>query len=231
MLKLYRKDVLIKRYLSPLDLRQALVIQGNLKKKLKIRPFRKKVKRIAGFDAVFKDKQVVGAVCLMELPGLNIKEERILKRRVEFPYISGFFAYREGPVIIDLFASLGNKPDVLILDAQGTAHPEGLGLASHVGIILNVPTIGCSKTPLYGSFREPAFGRGSYSYIINPKNKEIIGAVLRTRDRTKSLFISPGHLIDVDSCIDIIMRLTTKFRTPDILRRAHMLAREVASSE
>ncbi len=210
----------------PKNLEEAFFIQKNLKKKLKTIPLKKKIQKIAGFDASFKeDKNIgIGGVCVCSFPELEILETKTLKKKIEFPYIPGFFAFREAPFIKDLFYSLKIKPDLLILDAHGTTHPLGFGLASQIGVILKTPTIGCAKSPLYGKYKMPSPKRGSFSYIFS-KDNFIIGAVLRTKDNTKPVFVSPGNLIDLDSSIKIILSVCKEFRIPEPLRIAHHLTK------
>jgi len=210
----------------PKNLNEALLIQKSLKKKLKIVPLKRKIQKIAGFDVSFKEEKNIGiaSACVFSFPELEILETKTLKKKIEFPYIPGFFAFREAPFIKDLFFSLKIKPDLLILDAHGTAHPLGFGLASQIGVILKIPTIGCAKNPLYGKYKMPPPKKGSFSYIFD-KDNSIIGAVLRTKDNTKPVFVSPGNLIDLDSSIKIVLLLCKKFRIPEPLRIAHHLTK------
>lgn len=220
----FNKDFLIKKYFSPKNLKDAFGIQADLKKMLKIIPLKRKLKRIACIDVSFKEDVAKGAIVVESFPEGKILEEKTLLRKLSFPYIPGLFAFREGPLIIELFYSLKNRPDLIILDAQGIAHPRGLGLASQVGVVLNTPSIGVSKSNLYGYYEEPSLKKGSFSFIYHPQTKEKIGLLLRTKDKTRPLFISPGHLVNLKNCLDVLLKLSGNFRIPDILRAAHRLS-------
>jgi len=219
-----RSSYLIKNYFSPKNLEEALKIQEKLRRKLKIKPLKRKIEKIAGFDASFKEGLIKGGAVVIDFKSKKVLEERSLIRKIGFPYIPGLFAFREGPIIIELFYSLKNKPDLLILDAQGIAHPKGVGLASQAGLVLNTPSLGVSKTNLYGYYKQPPLRKGSFSFIYHLQTKEKIGIVLRTKDNTKPLFISPGNLLTLRDCLNILLPLLGRFRMPEILRIAHRIS-------
>lgn len=124
--------------------------------------------------------------------------------------------------MIRAYRKIEPKPDVLLVDGQGIAHPRGLGLASHLGVVLNVPTIGCAKSRLFGTYEEPRVQRGACRPLLNERQQ--IGIVIRTRDSVKPLYVSPGHLVDFDDCLRIVLRLTKGFRLPEPIRYAHRMA-------
>jgi deoxyribonuclease V len=128
-------------------------------------------------------------------------------------------------VLEKCFRVLKNEPDIVIFDGQGLAHPRNMGIATHMGILLDKPTIGCAKTWLYGKYAEPAKSRGAFSYLFDPQKKKI-GAVLRTRDFVKPVYVSAGYKMDTMSAISIILQCTKKFRIPEPLRLAHQLTRK-----
>jgi deoxyribonuclease V len=142
---------------------------------------------------------------------------------VRFPYIPGLFSFREGPILIKTFQRLKTKPDIMLYDGQGIAHPSGFGLASHMGLWLDLPSVGCAKTPLLDEFTSPGSSRGSCE-LIRREGKEV-GIVLRTKDNVKPVFVSPGHRIDLPTSIQIILKCCQGFRIPEPLRRAHQVSR------
>jgi deoxyribonuclease V len=145
--------------------------------------------------------------------------------KIPFHYIPGLLSFREGPILVKTFQKLKIKPDLMIYDGQGIAHPRGFGLASHLGLWLDLPSIGCAKTLLLGEFISPGSSKGSFE-LIRREGKEV-GAVLRTKDKIKPLFISPGHRIDLLTSIQIILTTCQGFRIPEPLRRAHQLSRKI----
>jgi deoxyribonuclease V len=181
-----------------------------------------KVKLVAGVDVSVKENTSQAAIVVLSYPDLNVVEAVQSQAATPFPYIPGLLAFREGPVLENAFKQLQLEPDVFIFDGMGRAHPRRMGIATHMGLWLQRPTIGCGKTFLLGTFTEPDNERGAYSEL---KHKgEIIGVVLRTRANVKPVFISPGHLIDLQSSIALVMNCTTKYRLPDPIRMAHQTA-------
>lgn len=203
----------------------AIKIQHKLKKRIRLQFHSKKISTIAGADASFKDGKAVGALTLFSFPGLEVLETVVKSRPITYPYISGLLTFREGPVLLDCFKALKHEPDIIIFDGQGIAHFRSMGIATHLGIILSKPSIGCAKTRLTGTIKPVGIKKGSYSYITDKHNK-IIGATLRTRDSVKPVFVSPGNKITISKSIEIILRTAKKFRLPEPIRLAHHLAQE-----
>ena len=142
---------------------------------------------------------------------------------MRFPYIPGLLTFREGPAILAALEHLTTAPDLLVFDGQGIAHPRRCGLASHIGLLLDMPSIGCAKTKLSGRHKEPLSEKGSYSYL--KEGEETIGAVVRTRSKVKPLFVSIGHRINLNDSINIVLKCCPKYRLPETTRRADKLAR------
>ena len=209
----------------PGSIRDAKAIQAELRGRVKIIPLNKAPRFIAAVDAAFSGEHVIGAVCVYRYPSLVLTEEAYAVARVYLPYIPGYLSFREGPAIIETLKKLKTDPDIILFDGQGIAHPQGLGIASHIGVILDKPTIGCAKSRLVGEYAEPGMHKGEWSLL--QYNKKIIGVVLRTKDKVKPVFISPGHRIDLPSSIEIILGCTGKYRIPDPLRRADILSKEM----
>jgi deoxyribonuclease V len=210
--------------LWPRDVHAAREIQDILRKRVKILPLRTTPAYVAAADAAFTDNEVIAVSSLSAFPSLECRQDTVWSEEIRFPYVPGLLTFREGHAIINALKRLRTPPDVILVDGQGIAHPRGIGIASHIGVILGKPTIGCAKSRLIGEFREPWTQKGSWSYLYY-KGREV-GAVLRTRDHVKPLFISPGHLIDIPSSLEIVMECLSGYRIPEPLRRADSLSRE-----
>jgi deoxyribonuclease V len=180
------------------------------------------VRLVAGVDVSVKDNVSNAAVVVMTFPDLQVIETAFAKRPTPFPYIPGLLSFREGPVLEEAFAQIEHAPDVLIFDGMGRAHPRRIGIASHMGLWLQKPTIGCGKTLLSGKYVEPPDTRGDYVNLVD--KGEVIGAILRTRPGTKPVFISVGHLADLKSSVELVMRCTGRYRLPEPIRAAHNAA-------
>ncbi len=156
--------------------------------------------------------EIHAAVVVVELPGFRILEQSAVTVSDTFPYIPGLLSFRELPAILRAFEALETTPDVVLCDGQGTAHPRRLGIASHLGLWLQIPTVGCAKSLLCGHFEEPGSMRGDRSPLVD--RGEIIGDVLRTRPKVSPLYVSPGHLCDRDGAVRLVLETTTKYRLP-----------------
>ena len=181
-----------------------------------------RVTTVAGVDVGQQDDIAQAAVVVLSFPNLEIKDVATARRRVQFPYIPGLLSFREGPVILDAFDKLSAAPDLFIFDGQGRAHPRRLGIASHIGLLTGLPTVGCAKSRLCGQYREPSSKGGSHVPLVD--NGEIIGAVLRTRTRVKPVFVSVGHNIDLATSIEYVLACCRGYRLPETTRQAHRLA-------
>lgn len=209
----------------PKDIEKARMIQDILKGKVRITPLKKNAVYIAGVDASFLDDKVIGVACLYRYPEMISLEESSAVARVLFPYIPGFLSFREGPIITSAIKGLKIKPDLILFDGQGIAHPKGLGIASHIGVLLDIPTIGCAKSRLIGEYKNLGMKRGNLSSLRYLGN--IVGAVLRTRDNVRPLFVSPGHKIDLRGSIEIALGCTKKYRLPEPLKRADFISKKI----
>lgn len=201
--------------------------QERLKKKVRLVPFRGEPQYVGGVDAAFSEDLVYAAVCLYRYPDLTPVGKACAVEKLKFPYVPGFLSFREGPAIIAAIKKLTTKPDVILVDGQGIAHPRGIGIASYLGVLLGIPTIGCAKTRLVGEFEGPGRRKGSWSELTY--EGRIVGAVLRTKDSVRPLFVSPGHKIDLDGAIRITLNCTGKYRIPEPLRCADMLSKKSKS--
>lgn len=191
------------------------------------------VRFVAGVDVSVKPdtsgKDISqAAIAVLSFPDLKPVETALAQIPTPFPYIPGLLSFREGPVLEEAFKQLQHEPDVYIFDGMGRAHPRRIGIATHMGLWLQKPTIGCGKTLLTGHYREPVDERGEYSDLVD--RGEVIGVVLRTRPGVKPVYISVGHLADLATSIEMIMRCTTKYRLPEPIRAAHNAAGQFPSA-
>lgn len=180
------------------------------------------INTVAGVDIGIRENIAQASVIVLSYPDLHIVDGIVTQYQVSFPYIPGILSYREIPPLLVAFAYLNTVPDLIIVDGQGIAHPRRFGLASHLGLILDIPTIGCAKSRLCGNYIEPEIEKGSYTYLMD--DTEIIGAVLRTRSKVSPVYVSIGHKISLDSAIRIILDCCPRFRLPETTRYAHKAA-------
>jgi len=198
---------------------EARKIQKILRKKVIIKSLSFEPEYICGVDASFSESHIFACASLFKLPELIHIEDSIVKMKLEFPYIPNFLSFREGKALMEAIKNLKIKPHVILFDGQGIAHPMSFGIASHIGVLLDIPSIGCAKSRLIGEYEEPKKERGSFSYLYY--RGEIVGVVLRTKDNVKPLFVSPGHLIDIPSSMEIVLKANKQYRIPEPLRKAH----------
>jgi deoxyribonuclease V len=204
--------------------REAREIQNSLRKKVKASWDRRQVRTMAGADVGFIDKAtVLAAVVVLSFPDLDVIESRVNRAPCTFPYVPGLLSFREIPALLGCLDKVRTQPDVLMCDGQGLAHPRKMGLATHVGILLGVPVIGCAKSVLCGEFEEPPKRKGSFSYMYDKKG-EIIGAAVRTRNMVKPVYVSVGNRIDLAASIDLVLKCSPRYRIPEPLRLAHYLS-------
>ena len=181
------------------------------------------VTTVAGVDTHFHRGLAIAAVVVIRLSDLATVDHSTAVRKIRFPYIPGLLTFREGPAILDALDHLTAAPDLLIFDGQGIAHPRRCRLASHIGLLLDMPAIGCAKTRLLGRYEGPHTEKGNYCYLKD--GDEIIGAVVRTRSNVKPLFVSIGHRINLHDSINIVLQCCPRYRLPETTRRADKLAR------
>ena len=181
-------------------------------------------KLIAGVDVSVNRwaKTGTAAVVVLSYPEMEVVETSLATEKVEFPYVPGLLTFREAPLILAAWEKLTVTPDLVIVDGQGIAHPRRIGLASHLGLCLGIPTIGCAKSRLIGEYDEPGNEAGSYSELSD--NGEVIGAVVRTKAGVKPVYVSIGNSIDLPSAIDRVLGCCRGYRLPEPTRLAHMAA-------
>ena len=205
--------------LSP---KEAIALQRELAQEVDLNGAEEEFHTVGGVDVGIKDGVARASVAVFTYPELQRVEHAIAESPLVFPYVPGLLSFREAPVILAALARLHRVPDVLVFDGQGYAHPRRMGIATHLGILLDHPTVGCAKSRLCGTFEEPGPQRGSVSWLRD--GQEIIGAVLRTRARVKPVFVSVGHKVALERAIDLILGCGRGYRLPEPTRWAHRLA-------
>lgn len=204
---------------------EARAIQLELKEKV-IQEDRltKKINTVAGVDVGFEDngKTTRAAVAVLEFPSLELCEYTIARRKTSFPYVPGYLSFRETPAVLGALEKLSQLPDVILCDGQGIAHPRRFGIACHIGVLTDIPTIGVAKTRLIGAHTAVPEEKGGHVSLID--NEETIGAVLRTRTGVKPVYVSIGHKISLRSAIQLVLQCVTKYRLPETTRWADRIA-------
>ncbi|MCA1566356.1 MAG: deoxyribonuclease V [Acidobacteria bacterium] len=214
--------------------REAVELQKRLRERVLVRPHTgKKIETIAGADISFNkfSPVIYTGIVVLRLPSLEVVEEVGLVGETQFPYVPGLLSFREAPSVLEAWSKLKTEPDAVMFDGQGIAHPRRVGIASHVGLFLNRPTLGCAKSVLVGGHAELAEERGSWQPLIDPKNDETVGAALRTKTRVQPIYVSPGHLIDLAGAIELTLRSDGGYRQPEPTRRAHLLVNALRRGE
>lgn len=201
-----------------IDLEKLGKEQSRLAKRVVLKDeFKKPVKTIAGFDQAFFDEKIVSVAITFDFENMQIIEKQHVVVKAEIPYVPGFLSYREGPGIMEVYRKLKKKPNILMIDANGILHPKRIGMASHVGVLLNKATIGVAKSLLCGGVKNDRI------YF----NNELRGFVLHTKKKCKPIFISPGNKISLRTSLEIVKKCIRNYKLPEPLRLAHLYANEV----
>ncbi len=220
-------EPVLKHPRRPKSYKDAVRIQERLKERLILEDKTGGVRLVAGADVSY-DKgsdNFHAAAVVLKFPEMETIEEANASGKAPFPYIPGLLAFREGPIILRALKKLKNRPDVILIDGHGIAHPRGFGIASHIGVLTGIPTVGCAKTVLVGEFKEPGTRRGSKSPLFY-KGAEV-GRALRTKEKVKPVFVSAGHMVSLDRACEIALECCTKYRLPEPTRMAHILVNKV----
>ncbi len=205
--------------LSP---QEAIALQKRLASSVVLKPLPEEITLVAGADVGYprRHDRAVAAVATYSYPGLELRELVRFQGKFFYPYVPGLLSFREIPLLLRAFERLREEPDVVLCDGQGTAHPRRLGLASHLGLWLNLPTVGCAKTRLVGTHGRVGPRRGQYRSLLYQGDK--VGVVLRTRTKVKPLYVSPGHLAEAESSRKLVEGCCIQYRLPEPIRRAHL---------
>jgi deoxyribonuclease V len=210
-----------------LDPTEALSLQSDLAGKVDVTRPLPEGKTVAGADVSFdlRGKWLFAAVVVTRAGTEEVLERSGVVAEIHFPYIPGLFSFREAPPVIQAYEALKERPDVLLVDGQGIAHPRRIGLACHLGLWLGIPTVGCAKSWLFGDHDEPGPSRGQWTPMTDAG--QTIGAVLRTRDLVRPLYVSPGHLCDIEGAIRVVLDNALTYRLPVPARLAHQYVNDL----
>lgn len=211
--------------------KQAVQIQQRLRTKV-VASGRVRPARVAGADLAFLPDSdgVVACVVLMAYPSMEILERVVRVDRASFPYVPGLLSFRETPPLLHAFQRLKQVPDLIFIDGHGLSHPRAAGIACHIGVLLDIPVIGCAKSLLHGRYAEPQTPFGAVSYLYD-KRHAVIGAAVRTRAGVRPVFVSVGHRISLAEAIRLTLRCAKSFRIPEPTRQAHILAERAKREE
>ncbi|NIW80784.1 MAG: deoxyribonuclease V [Calditrichae bacterium] len=206
-----------------ISISEAFRVQHRLKNQVVLteNPPLSTIQTVAAADISFSkgSHQLFGAVVLVQFPDLVPIEIYYASGKVDFPYVPGYLSFREIPILIKIFEKINHTVDIVLCDSQGIAHPRRFGLACHLGVLLDKPTIGCAKSRLIGSYEPPDQKKGAYAYLYDGEEK--IGVVLRSRENVKPIFVSPGHRMSIENARKVAARCVKKYRIPEPLRLAH----------
>ncbi|HEY0546804.1 MAG TPA: deoxyribonuclease V [Pyrinomonadaceae bacterium] len=211
--------------------REAVGLQKSLRERVRLRPLERPVETIAGADISFNkfSETIYAGIVVLRLPALEVVEEVCIVSETRFPYVPGLLSFRESPAVLEAWEKLKTEPDAVMFDGQGIAHPRRVGIASHVGLLINRPTLGCAKSVLVGKYEEPPLERGAWTELID--KGEVVGAALRTKSKVQPIFVSPGHLIDLEDAIRLTLASDGGYRQPEPTRRAHHLVNALRRGE
>ena len=212
----------------PKTAEDAVIVQNELRGKIRIENDFPEIKIIAGVDVSYDitSNLTRAFIVLLDYQSLQMIASVKAVQPTDFPYIPGFLSFREIPTILEAMKLLPQKPDLLMIDGQGIAHPRHMGIAAHLGVLTNMPTIGVAKKKLTGFFQDPGMEKGNHTPLLEYKTRTQIGTVLRSKDKIKPLFISPGHRVDQETALEITMHCLTKYKLPEPTRIADKLSKE-----
>ncbi len=213
--------------------KEAIELQKSLRNQVLIEPLDREIQTIGGADVSLNrfSSTLYAGIIVLSFPELEIIEYKTVKVETIFPYIPGLLSFREIPGLLHVWNKLEMKPDVLMVDGQGIAHPRRLGIATHFGIVADTPTIGCAKSVLTGIFDMPANESGALEKIYDKKTNEVIGTALRSKKNSNPLIISPGNRISLDQSVDLVQKTLRGYRLPEPTRQAHLLVNRFRKGE
>jgi deoxyribonuclease V len=203
---------------------EAVRLQGTLRRGVVSRDeVPREVRKVAAMDVSYDRRSpwIYAAVVVLRVPTFEVADQAVVRSRARFPYVPGLLSFREAPAGLQAWARLRTRPDCLLCDGHGYAHPRRFGLACHVGLLVDLPTIGCAKSVLVGDYREPGQRRGSLSDLVH--EGEIVGAAVRTREATSPVFVSAGHRVSLATAVATVLSCSPRYRIPEPIRQAHAL--------
>ncbi len=206
----------------------AIALQYELAKRIVLEDRLGEVQHVAGVDMAINEEHEMAraAVVLLSYPGMEIVERHVYEEPVRMPYVPGLLSFREAPAVLGAFQQLKRRADLVMVDGQGIAHPRRIGIASHLGLWLDIPTIGCGKTILVGHYKKEDLSEEAGSWVPLIDKKEIVGAMVRTRTRVNPMIISPGHLISLETSIRYVLECSKGYRLPEPTRQADKLSKD-----
>ena len=205
------------------DVQTAIQIQEELQKHIILARDPSEIKTVGGGDVAYsRGNRCFGTIVVLSFPEMELRDAGTASGNTPFPYIPGLLVFREGPILIQAFRKLSVKPDLIIFEGQGIAHPRSCGLASHLGLWFDLPSIGCTKAPLLTTPIIVGRSRGDFQYVL--KDGQKVGAILRSKEKIKPIFVSPGHRIDLATSLRYLLDTCKGFRIPEPLRRAHQIS-------
>jgi len=205
---------------------EGIEIQSQLRHQVMLEDQLILLRSVAGIDVGFESDGTItrAAVVVLSFPELIVQEKMLARRPTTFPYVPGLLSFREVPAVLDAFTKVTGLPDLLLCDGQGIAHPRRFGIASHLGLIMDIPSIGVAKSRLVGQHMPVGEIRSARQPLMD--GEEIIGNVVRTRSNVKPVYVSPGHRVSVETAVEVVLRCTLDYRLPEPIRQAHHLASE-----
>jgi deoxyribonuclease V len=206
---------------------EAIALQRQLADRIDTRTPLTRCELLAGADVSYNrfSSHFFAGVVVLRLPECTIVERKGAVREAPFPYIPGLLSFREAPALLDAFAQLETEPDAIMCDGQGIAHPRRFGIASHLGLWLDQPCFGCAKSRLTGRFKDPGLRAGSVAPLVD--GKEVVGEVVRTKDKVQPVFVSAGHKIDLPSAVRLTLASCKGYRIPEPTRQAHLYVNQL----
>lgn len=208
---------------------QAIRIQGDLRDQVEREDRLGTVRTVAGIDLGIRNETARAAIVVLHYPDLDVLETCTLDRPVTFPYVPGLLAFREAPAILAAYARLRHQPDLLLFDGQGLAHPRRMGIASHLGLILDKPSIGCAKARLCGQHEPVPEAVGAWTPLLD--GQETIGAAVRTRTGVRPVYVSTGHRVSLNTAIHYVLTCCRGYRLPEPTRQAHLAGTGIPSPD
>jgi deoxyribonuclease V len=210
---------------------EAIQIQKELRGRLSLRPPRNPPQTVGAGDVAYSrtDDRIYASFLLFSYPDLELLETSLVLGHARFPYLPGLLAFREAPVLLEAISRLKRKPDLILVEGQGTAHPRSMGIAAHLGLILDLPSIGCAKSRLYGKAAEPGLSWGNTAPLV--EEGRTVGMVVRTRAEVKPVYVSPGHKMDLETSVKTVLSLCQGYRLPEPLRQAHILVNRFRNAQ
>ena len=211
-----------------LQISEAIALQRRLAKQIILQDHVGEVKHVAGVDMAINEENGMAraAVVLLTYPALEVVEKHVYEEPIRMPYVPGLLSFREAPSVLGAFSKLRLRPDLVLVDGQGIAHPRRIGIASHLGLWLQLPTIGCGKSILTGHYNQDELKEDVGSWVPLVDKQETIGAVVRTRTRVRPMIISPGHLISLETSIRYVLACGKGYRLPEPTRQADKLSKD-----